>query len=166
MRVEAEGIRAAGEMVGSGSPPLLSGCLQLGNSVRKGQKPLRGPAPEAIVCPEQNHRGNPFCQQGLEEKAVFGFNKPRRDYNRICLDPNLVFETLYSDRRKTSEILGDESFVRAWLESDKQREITMLIRKEARNGDIPSLKQMVWHLGRLPIRLTHSPTTCRVLPFP
>ena len=80
---------------------------------------------------------------------MFDFFKARKDYRKICSNPDLVRKILYSDRRETAKILGDESFINAWLDSDSQHEITMLIRKEAMDGDIPSLKQMVWFLGYL-----------------
>lgn len=80
---------------------------------------------------------------------MFGFLKNKRDYRKICQDPKAVYNLLYSDRSKTSEILDDGEFIDAWLNGDKQREITMIIRKEAINGDMPSLKQMVWFLGTL-----------------
>jgi hypothetical protein len=67
-------------------------------------------------------------------------------YCKILQYPDKVFHLLYSDRTKTAEILGEKDFINAWLESKKQIEITNIIRKEARNGDIPSLKQMVWFL--------------------
>lgn len=80
---------------------------------------------------------------------MFGFGKSKKDYKKVCQDPGAVFNLLYADRAKTSEILGDNDFNRAWLDSEKQREITMIIRKEAIGGDVPSLKQMVWHLGNM-----------------
>ena len=80
---------------------------------------------------------------------MFGFGKSKKDYNKICQDPNAVYNLLYADRAKTSEILGDTGFIDAWLGSDKQREITLVIRKEAIGGDVPSLKQMVWHLDNM-----------------
>jgi len=80
---------------------------------------------------------------------LFGFGKSKRNYKKVCQDPQAVFNLLYADRAKTSEILGDEDFVSAWLDSEKQREITMAIRKEAIGGDVPSLKQMVWLLGNM-----------------
>ena len=87
---------------------------------------------------------------------MFNFSKARRNYKQICSDPNLVHKILYIDRRETAKILGDETFISAWLDSDKQRDITMLIRKEAMDGDIPSLKQMVWLLGMLYEEILHS----------
>lgn len=78
---------------------------------------------------------------------MFKFRKPRKNYSHICSNPNQVYELLYGDRHETAKILGDEAFIDAWLDSDKQQEITMLIRKEAVNGDVPSLKQMIWLLG-------------------
>lgn len=78
---------------------------------------------------------------------MFGFGKSKKDYKKICKSPEDVYHLLYSDRRKTSEILGNDEFISAWLDGDKQREISMIIRKEAIAGDIPSLKQMVWLLG-------------------
>jgi len=60
---------------------------------------------------------------------MFNFSKARRNYKQICSDPNLVHKILYSDRRETAKILGDETFISAWLDSDKQRDITMLIGK-------------------------------------
>lgn len=80
---------------------------------------------------------------------MFGFGKSKKNYKKICQDPKAVFSLLYTDRTKTSEILGDTEFIDAWLGSEKQREITLVIRKEAIGGDVPSLKQMVWQLGNM-----------------
>ena len=83
----------------------------------------------------------------MKGRILFGFGK--KNYSKICQDPKAVGNLLYADRRKTSEILGDEDFISAWLGSDKQREITLVIRKEAIAGDVPSLKQMAWLLGNM-----------------
>lgn len=80
---------------------------------------------------------------------MFGFRKPKNDYNKICRNPEAVNRLLYSDRKKTAEILGDDAFIRAWLDSQNQHDITMMIRREAIEGDIPSLKHMVWLLGNI-----------------
>lgn len=80
---------------------------------------------------------------------MFGFGKSKKDYRKVCQDPKSVFDLLYTDRAKTSEILGDQDFINAWLDSEQQKEITMVIRKEAIGGDVPSLKQMVWLLGTI-----------------
>lgn len=79
---------------------------------------------------------------------MFGFGQKNK-YKKICQDPNAVASLLYADRKKTSEILGDEDFITAWLGSDRQQEITLIIKKEADAGDVPSLKQMVWLLGNM-----------------
>ncbi|MCX7567141.1 hypothetical protein OS189_12380 [Sulfitobacter sp. F26169L] len=78
---------------------------------------------------------------------MFGFGKSKNDYQKICQDPKAVYNLLYANRTKTSDILGDGDFISAWLDGEKQQEITMIIRREAINGDVPSLKQMVWFLG-------------------
>ncbi|SFD20822.1 hypothetical protein [Tropicimonas isoalkanivorans] len=80
---------------------------------------------------------------------MFGFGKSKKDYKKICQDPAAVAKLLYTDRSKTAEILGDSDFIGAWLDSENQREITMIIRKQAIAGDVPSLKQMVWLLGNM-----------------
>lgn len=80
---------------------------------------------------------------------MFGFGRSKRDYNKICRQPDAVYRVLYADRSKTSQILGDENFIRAWLDSEKQLEITRILRNEAVGGDVPSLKQMVWYLGKM-----------------
>ena len=80
---------------------------------------------------------------------MFGFGKSKKDYKKICQDPKSVFNLLYADRAKTSEILGDTDFIDAWLGSENQSAITLIIRKEAIGGDVPSLKQMVWMLGTM-----------------
>lgn len=77
---------------------------------------------------------------------MFGFGKSKKDYKKLCQDPKAVANLLYKDRTKTSEILGDEEFISAWLDSENQQEIIMAIRKEAIAGDVPSLKHMVWYL--------------------
>lgn len=80
---------------------------------------------------------------------MFGLGKPKNNYKNICQDPKAVFNLLYANRSKTSDILGDDDFITAWLDGEKQQEITMIIRKEAIGGDVPSLKQMVWFLGMM-----------------
>ena len=84
----------------------------------------------------------------MKGRILFGLGK-KKNYTKICQDPKAVANLLYADRRITSESLGDEDFISAWLGSDKQREITLVIRKEAIAGDVPSLKQMVWLLGNM-----------------
>ena len=80
---------------------------------------------------------------------MFGFGKSTNHYKNACSNPRSVYDLLYKDRTKTAEILGDEAFISAWLDSEKQQEITLIIRKEAMGGDVPSLKQMVWLLGNM-----------------
>ncbi len=80
---------------------------------------------------------------------MFGFGRSKTDYEKICEDPSSVFKLLYGDRAKTSEILDDGDFISAWMNSGKQRDITLVIRREAIAGDVPSLKQMVWFLEKM-----------------
>lgn len=51
---------------------------------------------------------------------------------------------IYTDRAKTSSILGDNAFIEAWLDSRNVGHVTAVIEHEAMQGDIPSLKQMIW----------------------
>lgn len=80
---------------------------------------------------------------------LFGFGKSKKDYEIIFKNPKAVSQLLYSDRTKTSKILGDEEFINAWLSSEIQQEVYLLIRQEAIDGDVPSLKQMVWYLDMM-----------------
>ena len=80
---------------------------------------------------------------------LFGFKKSKKDYEIIFKNPKAVYQLLFSDRTKTSKILGDEEFINAWLSSEIQQEVYLLIRQEAIDGDVPSLKQMVWYLDMM-----------------
>lgn len=66
------------------------------------------------------------------------------NYDKIFSTPASTAEYLYSDRKKTASILGDEGFLDAWLESPNVGQITGVIRNEALKGDLPSVKQMIW----------------------
>ena len=86
------------------------------------------------------------------------------------LDENLMlFFTGYS--RSASEVLEDQK-TRS-LEDDEEmlanlhtiKELGLKIRDVLEKGDTRAFADLM-HEHCLPIRLTHSPTTCRVLPFP
>ncbi len=66
------------------------------------------------------------------------------DYEKIFSSHEEIHKFIYGNRSKTSTILGDDDFIKAWLSSQNTGQVTSIIQKEALNGDIPSLKQMIW----------------------
>lgn len=75
---------------------------------------------------------------------MFNLFRKKPDYSAIFSSPSATYELIYGDSSKTSEILGDQSFIDAWLSSPQMPRISTLIRQEAIKGDVPSIKQMVW----------------------
>ena len=75
---------------------------------------------------------------------MFGFSRGKVDYEKIFISTNETYEYIYGDKSKTAEILGDEKFIEAWLDSKNIASISGLIKNEALKGNIPSLKQMIW----------------------
>jgi hypothetical protein len=74
---------------------------------------------------------------------MFGiFSKP--NYEAIFSSQSEIRKFIYGDRAKTSAVLGDRGFMKAWLGSKSFPQVTALIGEEASKGDIPSLKQMIW----------------------
>jgi len=74
---------------------------------------------------------------------MFGFVK-KNNYESVFETEDGIYSHLYSERRKTAEILGDKKFIDAWMTSPNQMRVSGVIWREAENGDIPSIKQMVW----------------------
>ena len=77
---------------------------------------------------------------------MFGLFRTKPNYAKIFASQDEVRKYLYTDRTKTSFILGDNNFINAWLDSSNSDTVTAVIKAEALNGDIPSLKQMIWLL--------------------
>lgn len=75
---------------------------------------------------------------------MFGFFKKKVSYEEIFSDIAKTYKYIYQDPSKTSKILGDEEFIKAWLTSPMCQNVTMVIRSQASKGDIPSIKQMIW----------------------
>ena len=75
---------------------------------------------------------------------MFGLFRAKPNYAKIFASQDEVRRYLYSDRTKTSSILGSSEFINAWLESGNSEQVTSVIKSEALNGDTPSLKQMIW----------------------
>jgi hypothetical protein len=75
---------------------------------------------------------------------MFNPFKKKPNYSAIFSSPGATYELIYGDSSKTSEILGDQSFIDAWLSSPQMPRISTLIRQEAIKGDIPSVKQIIW----------------------
>lgn len=71
------------------------------------------------------------------------FNK-KPDFEKIFGSQAEITKYIYGDRKRTSEILGDNSFINAWLSSRNVGNVTAVISNHALAGDIPSLKQMIW----------------------
>lgn len=72
------------------------------------------------------------------------FFRKKPDYEKIFSSDEEVKKYIYSDKAKTSSILGDQDFINAWLDSKNFGKVTAVIEAEAMKGDIPSLKQMIW----------------------
>ena len=66
------------------------------------------------------------------------------DYEKIFSSMNDTHRFIYGDRSKTVKILDGDDFINAWLSSKNVAAVSMVIAGEALNGDIPSLKQMIW----------------------
>ena len=75
---------------------------------------------------------------------MFGLFRAKPNYEEIFSSQDETRKFVYSDRTKTSSILGDNAFIKAWLESRNVGQVTAIIKSEAMRGDIPSLKQMIW----------------------
>lgn len=75
---------------------------------------------------------------------MFSFFKNKVDYTKVFASVNETYKYIYGDTSKTSEILGDENFIQAWLDSKNIATITTIIKNEALKGDIPSINQMIW----------------------
>lgn len=75
---------------------------------------------------------------------MFGIFKNKVNYEKIFSSAEETYRHIYRDRSKTVEILGDESFIDAWLSNRNVAVVTTVIRNEALKGDIPSVKQMIW----------------------
>lgn len=74
---------------------------------------------------------------------MFGFLK-KTDFEKIFSSSDETYKYIYGDRSKTAGVLGDNKFIKAWINSEKIESVSSVIRKEALKGDIPSLKQMIW----------------------
>jgi len=75
---------------------------------------------------------------------MFGLFSKKPNYESIFASPEDTKKLIYGGRRKTADVLGNQDFIDAWLSSRHQKQVTSLIRIEALNGDIPSIKQMIW----------------------
>jgi len=75
---------------------------------------------------------------------MFGLFNSKPNYEEIFASQEKTRSFIYADRAKTSSILGDNSFIEAWLDSRNVGQVTAVIEHEAMQGDIPSLKQMIW----------------------
>ncbi|WP_299913375.1 hypothetical protein [uncultured Paracoccus sp.] len=97
---------------------------------------------DATIDPREQSNSADNTRIDEDEAAMFFKKKPR--YEAIFSSPEATHKYLYEDRRKTADILGDDDFVSAWLDSKNRQEISTVIRKEALKGDVPSIKQMIW----------------------
>lgn len=75
---------------------------------------------------------------------MFGIFNKKPDLEKIFCSKSDITNYIYGDRKRTSEILGDNSFINAWLSSRNVGNVTAVITNQALAGDIPSLKQMIW----------------------
>ena len=75
---------------------------------------------------------------------MFWLFRSKPNYEEIFASQEKTRSFIYADRAKTSSILGDNSFIEAWLDSRNVGQVTAVIEHEAMQGDIPSLKQMIW----------------------
>lgn len=75
---------------------------------------------------------------------MFGIFSKKPDLEKIFSSQSEITKYVYGDKKRTSEILGDDSFINAWLSSRNVGNVTAVIRNQALAGDIPSLKQMIW----------------------
>src|SRR5690606_37645868 len=75
---------------------------------------------------------------------MFGLFRKKPNFEKIFSNQVDITEYIYGDRSKTSNILGDKDFINAWLSSRNEENVTAIIQKQALEGDIPSLKQMIW----------------------
>ncbi len=80
------------------------------------------------------------------------------NYERMFSSATETHQHIYGERSKTAEIFGSEEFIKAWLNSGSVNNVTAVIRSEALNGDIASIKQMIWvynlyfrDVGNLPL---------------
>ncbi|HCF59676.1 MAG TPA: hypothetical protein DFS52_16985 [Myxococcales bacterium] len=80
---------------------------------------------------------------------MFSLFNRKPNYRKIFSSPIDTHKYLYSERSKTAELLGDESFIEAWLESENRWAVMKVILAEAAKGDIPSIKQMIWYFDVL-----------------
>lgn len=74
---------------------------------------------------------------------MFGFLK-KTDFEKIFSSSEETYKYIYGDRSKTVGILGNDKFIKAWINSEKIESVSAVIRREALKGDVPSLKQMIW----------------------
>lgn len=75
---------------------------------------------------------------------MFGIFNKKPDLEKIFSSQSEITKYIYGDRKRTSAILGDDSFINAWLSSRNVGNVTAVISSQALAGDIPSLKQMIW----------------------
>jgi hypothetical protein len=75
---------------------------------------------------------------------MFGILSRRPNFETIFSSQSETWKYIYGDRAKTSSVLGDQGFIKAWLASKSFPQVTAVIGEEALKGDIPSLKQMIW----------------------
>ncbi|MEP7349836.1 MAG: hypothetical protein ABI668_07780 [Sphingorhabdus sp.] len=75
---------------------------------------------------------------------MFGIFNKKPDFEKIFSSQSEIYKYIYGDRGRTSAILGDNSFIDAWLSSRNIGNVTSVINDKALEGDIPSLKQMIW----------------------
>ena len=75
---------------------------------------------------------------------MFGLSKAKIDYEEIFSSLEKTHQHIYGDRSKTVEILGNEDFTDAWLNSQNIIDVCAVILKEAKKGDIPSIKKLIW----------------------
>ncbi len=75
---------------------------------------------------------------------MFGIFNKKPDLEKIFSSQSEITNYIYGDRKRTSEILGDDSFINTWLSSRNSGNVTTVIINQALTGDIPSLKQMIW----------------------
>ena len=75
---------------------------------------------------------------------MFGIFNKKPDLEKIFSSQSEITKYVYGDRKRTSVILGDDSFINAWLSSRNVGNVTAVISNQALAGDIPSLKQMIW----------------------
>lgn len=68
----------------------------------------------------------------------------KNKYEKAFASKDATHQLIYGNRAQTASVLGNADFLKAWFASDHFDSVTYIIGKEALDGDIPSIKQMIW----------------------